>query len=348
MTEHQQPANHYISCGHGTSVMREWHQIPVALTPANFVYPIFVTDEAPDIQKPIAALPGQFHLGVERVVKVIRPMVEKYGLRSVIVFGVATKSTKDNRGSPADDANGPAIQALKALRAAFTKDELLLMADVCICPYTSHGHCGVVGPDDEHLDNPESVKRMGEISVAYAKAGADVIAPSDMMDTRVAAIKSALRSNGFAHVPVMSYSAKFASSLYGPFRSACATNLKGDRRAYQLPPGSIALAERAVRRDIAEGADFIMVKPGTMYLDVIRMCREVGGGVPVAVYHVSGEYAMMWHASKAGALDLRAAVLESMQSMRRAGADIILTYYTPMILQWLADGNEHGRNGSKL
>eukprot|EP00759_Apiculatamorpha_spiralis_P007325 PhF_6_TR1433/c0_g1_i2/m.2531/K01698/hemB, ALAD; porphobilinogen synthase len=338
----RQPPSHYLAPGYSLPLTRAWQEENTSITPNNLVYPIFITDEDPSLKREISALPGQYHLGYDAMIQLLDPLVESYGLRCVILFGVPTKGRKTNHGVSADSSNSPVVVALKRLKKYFG-DKLVLMADVCMCAYTDHGHCGVMD-ENGRLNNSESVARLAEIALNYARAGADIVSPSDMMDGRIGALKTSLADNGYGHVPVMSYSAKFASALYGPFRSACATSLKGDRRAYQLPPGSIGLAARAIKRDLEEGADFLMVKPGTLYLDVIRLCKEMGQGVPVAVYHVSGEYAMLYHGAKAGSIDLKAGVMESMQSMRRAGADIILTYYTPLILQWIAKDKEVGKS----
>ncbi|GFR88418.1 delta-aminolevulinic acid dehydratase [Elysia marginata] len=217
-------------------------------------------------------MPGQSRYGVNRLVEALTPLVDM-GLKAVLLFGVPENLPKDERGSAADTPETPVIQAIQALRVNFPS--LLVCCDVCICPYSSHGHCGFLRPDGT-IDNEPSIERLAEIAVAYAKAGCQVIAPSDMMDGRIGAIKKALASNDFGNrVSVMSYSAKFASCFYGPFRDAAkSTPAFGDRKCYQLPPGSIGLAERAADRDVAEGADFLMVKPGISYLDVCRLLKQ--------------------------------------------------------------------------
>ncbi|CAF93563.1 unnamed protein product, partial [Tetraodon nigroviridis] len=244
------------------------------------------------------------------------------------------KNPKEVAGADTDDT--PAVLAVKKIRSLFP--ELLVACDVCLCPYTSHGHCGILN-DDGTLNNDASCLRLAEVAVSYAKAGCHIIAPSDMMDGRVSAIKQGLLSNGFAHqVSVLSYSAKFASCYYGPFRDAAQSKPAfGDRRCYQLPPGAGGLAIRAVERDVREGADMLMVKPGLPYLDIVRAVKDKFPSHPLAVYNVSGEFAMMWHGAQAGAFDLRAAVMEAMTAFRRAGADIIITYYTPQLLSWLKE-----------
>ncbi|XP_054854411.1 delta-aminolevulinic acid dehydratase isoform X2 [Eublepharis macularius] len=265
----------------------------------------------------------------------LHPLVAD-GLKCILIFGVPTKATKDEHGSTADAKDTPAIQAIKTIRSKFP--ELLIACDVCLCPYTSHGHCGILR-EDGTLQNEASCQRLAEVALAYAKAGCHIVAPSDMMDGRIHAIKEALISNDLGNkVSVMSYSAKFASCFYGPFRDAALSKPAfGDRRCYQLPPGARGLAVRAVDRDVREGADMLMVKPGMPYLDLVREVKDKHPTHPLAVYHVSGEFAMLWHGAQAGAFNLKTAVLEAMTGFRRAGADIIITYYVPQLLQWLKE-----------
>lgn len=281
-------------------------------------------------------MPKQCRWGVNKLREALDGAVAN-GLKSVLLFGVIDKADwKDGMGSAADDlAKSPVVAALKVLREAYP--DLLLMTDLCLCGYTDHGHCGIVNMETKCIKNDESVARLAQIAVAFAQAGAHVIAPSDMMDGRVGAIKAALRDAGFgSRVAVMSYSIKFASCFYGPFRDAAHSGMSfGDRGLYQLPPGSRSLAIRALNRDVAEGADIVMVKPGMPYLDLIRDAANIAG-VPVAVYQVSGEYAMLWHAAAAGALDLKRAVMESLVGFQRAGATVLISYYTPQVLEWLA------------
>jgi len=256
-------------------------------------------------------------------------------LRSVLVFGVLTQpeSPKDEIGSFATSEKSPAIRAIQTLRKCFP--DLLVAADVCLCAYTNHGHCGILESDGT-INNQDSIKQIGQVALAYAKAGAQVVAPSDMMDGRVKAIKDALYANGLGgKVAVMSYSSKFASCFYGPFRDAAQSAPSfGDRKAYQLPPPGRDLAIRAALRDVEEGADFVMVKPAGPYLDILRDVKNAVK-VPIACYHVSGEYAMLWHAASAGAFDLKTAVFETLKGMRRAGADIIISYFVPKLLDWI-------------
>ena len=314
--------------GYGHETLRGW-QAEATLEPRQLVYPIFVTDR-PRAREAIAAMPGQYRLGVGRLRETLAPMV-KDGLAAVLVFGVPGGG-KDGAGSGADRDDAPVPCAIRELRSAFPG--LLVMADVCLCAYTDHGHCGILRANGS-LDNDASIVRLAEIAVAYARAGAQVVAPSDMMDGRIGAIRYGLESEGLDGVAVMSYAAKFASCFYGPFRDAAKSKPAfGDRRAYQLPPAARRLALRAVDRDVREGADFVMVKPAGPYLDLIRDVRD-RVSVPVAAYQVSGEYAMLHHAAASGAFDLRTAVLESLTGLRRAGADVLISYFTPQVLKWL-------------
>lgn len=270
---------------------------------------------------------------MDRLSEFLGPLVER-GLQSVILFGVPVLKQKDATGTLADDVDGPVIQAIRYLREHFPS--LYVAADVCLCEYTSHGHCGILF-EDGSVNNEESTKRLAQVAVAYAKAGAHCVAPSDMMDGRISSISTALRAAGLGgKTTLMAYSAKFASGMYGPFREAVASAPAfGDRRCYQLPPQARGLARRAIARDVAEGADIIMVKPSLPYLDIIRDASELAPDYPLACYQVSGEYAMLHAAAAAGVSDLRRVVEESMTSMMRAGASIILTYFTPELLEWL-------------
>lgn len=321
-----------LHSGYFHPTLRQWQSTATDLRSDNLIYPIFITDSENAVE-PITSLPGQARYGVNKLEEMLQPLVEK-GLKCVLIFGVPAKVPKDDRGSGADTDDTPAVLAVKKIRAVFP--DLLVACDVCLCPYTSHGHCGILN-EDGTLNNSASCLRLAEVALAYAQAGCHVIAPSDMMDGRVRAIKDALISNGLGNkVSVLSYSAKFASCYYGPFRDAAQSKPAfGDRRCYQLPPGARGLALRAVERDVREGADMLMVKPGLPYLDIVREVKNKFPCHPLAVYNVSGEFAMMWHGSQAGAFDLRAAVMEAMTSFRRAGADIIITYYTPQLLDWL-------------
>ncbi|XP_063000531.1 delta-aminolevulinic acid dehydratase [Elgaria multicarinata webbii] len=321
-----------LHSGYFHPVLRSWQATAAALDPSHLVYPIFVTD-SPDAVEPIASLPGQARYGINKLEEMLRPLVAD-GLKCVLIFGVPSNAVKDDRGSAADAKDTPVIQAVQTIRSVFPA--LLTACDICLCPYTSHGHCGILQRDGT-LQNEASCQRLAEVALAYAKAGCHIVAPSDMMDGRIRAIKEALISNDLGNkVSVMSYSAKFASCFYGPFRDAALSKPAfGDRRCYQLPPGSRGLALRAVDRDVREGADMLMVKPGMPYLDLVREVKDKHPHHPLAIYHVSGEFAMLWHGAQAGAFDLKAVVMEVMAGFRRAGADIIITYYVPQLLQWL-------------
>lgn len=300
------------------------------------MYPVFVVDGV-DVQQEIGAMPNQYRFSAdEKLCSFLAPLVE-LGLRSVLLFGVIDDaSKKDELASEATKDAAPVIRATKLVRARFPS--LLVAVDLCLCAYTSHGHCGIFKTvaGQQVLDNDASVTRIADIAEAYARAGAHVIAPSDMMDCRIRGIKERLHHIGMENmVSVMAYSAKFASAFYGPFREAAhSAPAFGDRKAYQLPPGSRGLALRALKRDIKEGADIIMVKPAMAYLDIIRDADNLGSGLPIAAYHVSGEYAMLFAAGQAGSIDLKSAVLESFTAMRRAGVTIIISYFTPSFLQW--------------
>ena len=323
--------------GYHYPLSRVW-QAERQLTKETFMYPIFITDD-PSAEVDIQSLPGQKRWGTDKIVGFLKPLVAK-GLRSVIVFGVPLKEgVKDAFGTAADAEDGPTIVTIKLLRKHFP--ELFVAADVCLCEYTSHGHCGHLR-DDGSLDNPASVRRIAEVAVNYARAGAQCVAPSDMMDGRIKAIKQGLIDAGLGHKTLlMSYAAKYATCLYGPFREAAASAPgKGDRKAYQLPPAAAGLGRRAVLRDLQEGADIVMVKPANAYLDVISETARIAPDVPVAAYQVSGEFAMIHAAANAGVFDLRAMAFESSESILRAGARIILSYFTPQFLDWLSEDKQ--------
>ncbi|CAB4395865.1 tetrapyrrole biosynthesis, porphobilinogen synthase [Rhizophagus irregularis] len=320
----------FLQGGHNHPVSREWHS-ERTLRKSSLMYPIFITDK-PDSESEISSLPGQKRLGINKIEGFLKPLVEK-GLSSVLLFGVPT-CEKDPLGSGADDPNGPVILAVKLIRSKFP--QLFIACDVCLCEYTSHGHCGHLN-EDGTINNEASVKRIAEVAINYAKAGAHCVAPSDMMDGRIGAIKNLIIQEGLTNkVNLMSYSAKFSTNFYGPFRDAAnSAPAFGDRKCYQLPPNARGLARRAIRRDLTEGADIIMVKPGMPYLDILRDAKEISSDVPIAVYQVSGEFAMIWRSAEAKVFDLRAVVFESMEGFLRAGANLIITYYTPQLLEWL-------------
>lgn len=298
------------------------------------IYPLFITDN-PNEVTPIPSLPNQNRLGLNKLVPFLEPLVAK-GLRSVILFGVPLAPTaKDALGTAADDPEGPVIQAIQLIRRQFPS--LFIVADVCLCEYTSHGHCGILR-DDGSLNNAMSVERISDVAMAYAQAGAHCVAPSDMNDGRIRAIKLKLIEAGLSHqVNLMSYAAKFSGCLYGPFRDAAGSCPSfGDRKCYQLPPGGRGLARRAIVRDINEGADIIMVKPASSFLDIISDAKELAKDMPIAAYQVSGEYAMIHAGAKAGVFDLKTMAFESTEGILRAGAGIVVSYFTPEFLDWLS------------
>ena len=297
------------------------------LSPADLVMPLFV-HSAPG-RRPIAAMPGCDRLGIDELVREAGE-IQALGVPAVLVFGIPAH--KDTEGSGAWDAEGVVPLATRALKAAHP--ELLVIADTCLCEYTDHGHCGVLTPDGQ-VDNDSSLQLLARTAVAQARAGADIIAPSDMMDGRVGAIRAALDDEGFTDTPIMAYSAKFASAYYGPFRDAAgSTPAFGDRRGYQLDPSNGAEALREAALDVEEGADVLMVKPALAYLDVLWRIKQQSR-MPVAAYNVSGEYAMVKAAAAAGYVDEQSIVLETLTSIRRAGADIVITYHAKDAARWL-------------
>jgi len=317
--------------GYQHPLSRSW-QGKRALTKSMLMYPIFITDD-PDASVEIKTLPNQRRWGVNKLESFLGPLVQK-GLKSVILFGVPMKCQKDGRGTPADDPTGPVILAIKKIRQLFPS--VYIACDVCLCEYTDHGHCGLLYQDGT-INTAPSVQRIAEVAVNYAKAGAHCVAPSDMMDGRIKAIKRGLIDAGFGNkCTLMSYSAKFASALYGPFRDAAGSAPSfGDRKCYQLPPAAKGLARRAIQRDATEGADIIMVKPALPYLDIIADAAELARDHPIACYQVSGEFAMIHAGANAGVYDLRTMAFETVESTVRAGATLILTYFTPEFLEWL-------------
>lgn len=294
----------------------------------NLMYPVFVIPQDDAIED-IPSMPGVARMGINKLKEHLAPLVQK-GLKSILIFGVVSSELKDSLGTYADHDANPVVLALPKLRKWFP--DLLIACDVCLCPYTNHGHCGIL--NENSINNAESTLRIANISLAYARAGAHIVAPSDMMDNRIKAIKNALISNGLENsVSLLSYSAKFSSNFYGPFRDAAkSAPAFGDRRCYQLPTGSKGLAMRAVERDVEEGADMLMVKPGMPYLDILKATKDAFPNVPLYVYQVSGEFAMLYHAAKSGAFDLETVLMETMKCFRRAGADCIITYFTPLLL----------------
>jgi porphobilinogen synthase len=298
------------------------------LDPGDFVMPLFV-EAGLDGRSPIEAMPGVDRLSIGAAVEEAGE-IAALGIPAVLLFGIPDH--KDDEGTGAYDDEGIVQLATRAIKQAHP--DLLVMTDVCLCEYTSHGHCGLLRTDGS-VDNDSSVDLIARTAVSQARAGADVVAPSDMMDGRVGAVRAALDEEGLTDTPIVAYSAKFASAFYGPFREAAdSTPAFGDRRAYQMDPANGAEAVRESVLDVEEGADVVMVKPALPYLDVIRRVKDETR-VPVAAYNVSGEYAMIKAASAAGMLDERAAVLEALTSIRRAGADIVITYHAKDAARWL-------------
>jgi porphobilinogen synthase len=289
------------------------------LSPDMFVLPLFVC-EGEGVRREISSMPGVFNLSVDEAVKEATG-AKADGVRSVILFGLPDQ--KDDVGSSAYDPEAPVQSAIRAIKREVA--DVLVITDVCLCEYTDHGHCGIV--IDDEIANDPTVGQLVRAAVSHAAAGADIVAPSDMMDGRVGAIRAALDERGFEHVAIMSYAAKYCSAFYGPFRDAAASAPKfGDRRSHQMDPANAEEALREVEQDIAEGADIIMVKPALPYLDIVTRVKETFG-YPTAAYHVSGEYAMLKAAARNGWIDEPRAMLETLTSIRRAGADIIITYY---------------------
>jgi len=302
------------------------------LSPSDFILPLFVRTGTSQ-RVPIRSMPGQFQLSVDLLPAEIRE-IESLGIPAVILFGIPDHKDAHGSGAYADD--GIVQQALRVLKDTGTKT--LLMADVCLCEFTDHGHCGVVDEVSGRMDvdNDATLPLLVKEAVSVAKAGADLIAPSGMMDGMIRTLRTGLDGAGFTHVPIMSYAAKYASGFYGPFREAAESAPQfGDRRSYQMDPANGGEALREVALDVAEGADLLMVKPALSYLDIIRRVKEAHPEVPLAAYNVSGEYAMVKAAAANGWIDEQRVAMEILTSIRRAGADMILTYHAKDACRWL-------------
>jgi porphobilinogen synthase len=300
------------------------------LSAAGLVYPLFVCPGT-NVKKEVGSMPGVYQMSVDQIVEECRE-VESLGIPAVILFGLP--ETKDARGRSSLEDAGVVQRAIAAIRKA--KLQLLVITDVCLCEYTDHGHCGVI--EDGEVCNDATLPILAEQAVSHARAGADIVAPSDMMDGRVGAIRQSLDGNGFLNVAILSYAAKYCSGFYGPFREAAdSTPQFGDRRSYQMDPANAREAEKEVAQDIEEGADMVMVKPALPYLDIIHRVREKFD-VPVAAYNVSGEYAMVKAAAAKGWLDEKRVVLEVLTGIQRAGASIIMTYHAKDAARWLKQG----------
>lgn len=302
------------------------------LAPQHFIYPLFIHDRPDDVA--IRSMPGKSRLGHEGLLREVERSLA-VGVRAIVLFPAVDEPLKTPEGREAFNPEGQIPQVLRDLKRRWP--ELTLVTDVALDPYSSDGHDGIVAPDGRIL-NDETIEVLCEQALCQARAGADIISPSDMMDGRVGAIRAALDGEGFTEVSILAYTAKYASSFYGPFREALDSAPKsGDKKTYQMDPGNVREALREVALDEEEGADMIMVKPAGPYLDVIRAVREFTA-LPVAAYQVSGEYAMLEAAAERGWLDRRKTVLESLTAIRRAGADVILTYYAPEAAAWLREG----------
>ncbi|MBZ4653937.1 MAG: HemB [Peptococcaceae bacterium] len=298
----------------------------------DLIYPIFVS-EGHNVRNPIPSMPGIYQLSLDRVLEEAEEVVG-LGIPAILLFGIP--ETKDEVGSQAYAEQGIVQKAVKEVKGKYP--ELVVITDVCLCEYTSHGHCGLV--EKGEIKNDETLELLALTALSHAQAGADIVAPSDMMDGRVYAIRQKLDEKGYSHIPIMAYSAKYASCFYGPFRDAAGSAPQfGDRRSYQMDPASsIEQALEEVRLDLAEGADMVMVKPALAYLDVIRRVRDAFAA-PVVAYNVSGEYAMVKAAAQNGWLDEKKTVREMMLGMKRAGSDMIITYHAKDVAKWIRDGN---------
>ena len=293
----------------------------------DLIQPYFVVEADPDFKKPISSMPGQYQLGLNQLLSEVGPAVDA-GLKSLILFGIPVE--KDPAGTQAYAETGIVQEAIRRIKSRWP--ELIVVADTCLCEYTSHGHCGLVSPEGV-VQNDPTLALLARTAVAQAEAGADIIAPSDMMDGRVAAIREALDEKGFLNTPIMSYAVKYSSAFYGPFRDAAESAPKfGDRKTYQMDPANWREGLREAAADVEEGADILMVKPGLPYLDIIRLVRD-NFDLPVAAYQVSGEYSQIKAAAMNGWIDETAVALESLIAFKRAGADLILSYFTQDLLK---------------
>ncbi|MCL1632899.1 porphobilinogen synthase [Sporolactobacillus sp. CPB3-1] len=300
------------------------------IQPTDFIYPIFVTEEGKNIRTEIASMPNVFQYSIDRLDEELKEVTE-LGIPSVIFFGIPKE--KDAVGSGAYDDQGIVQQAIRLTKEKYP--ELVVIADTCMCEYTDHGHCGIIHDGD--VDNDESLVYLAKTAVSQARAGADIIAPSNMMDGFVAAIRQALDESGFSQIPIMSYAVKYASAFFGPFRDAAESAPKfGNRKTYQMDPANRREAIREAESDVQEGADFIIVKPALPYLDVLRDVRN-HVNLPLVAYNVSGEYAMVKAAAQNGWINEKAIVLESLTAMKRAGADLIITYHAKDAIRWLRE-----------
>lgn len=308
------------------SLVRETH-----LELDKLIYPLFISENIKQA-KEISAMPGIMQWSLKDIHKEIKRIV-RLGISAVLLFGLPSK--KDSFGSEAYNSKGIVQEAIRVIKEV--KSDLLVITDVCLCEYTSHGHCGIINKNE--VENDKSLELLSQMAFSHVEAGADMVAPSDMMDGRVGAIRGKLDKEGFKQIPIMAYSAKYASGFYGPFREAADSAPQfGDRKSYQMDPANAREALREIDLDIVEGADIIMVKPALAYMDVIRRVKE-RYNLPLAAYNVSGEYAMVKAAAKNGWIDEKKITLEILTGIRRAGADIIITYSAPQVAEWLYKNN---------
>ncbi len=311
-----------------TSAIRDMVRETI-LNSNDFIYPIFVV-EGENIKEEIPSLVGNYHWSLDRLPEVIDEVIAA-GVKGIILFGLPDE--KDEIASSAFCEEGIVQRAIRKVKEI--SKELFVITDVCMCQYTSHGHCGVI--KNERVDNDETLKYLAKIALSHAKAGADMIAPSDMMDGRVKAIRDILDENGFQHISIMSYSAKYSSAMYGPFRAAANSAPQfGDRSSYQMDPANGKEAMREIAADVEEGADIVMVKPAILYLDIIKEA-SMTFNMPIAAYNVSGEYAMIKNAGENGLIDEKRAALEMLTSIKRAGAKLIITYYALEASKWIKE-----------
>lgn len=311
-----------------TSAIRDMVRETI-LNSNDFIYPIFVV-EGENIKEEIPSLVGNYHWSLDRLPEVIDEVIAA-GVKGIILFGLPDE--KDEIASSAFCEEGIVQRAIRKVKEI--SKELFVITDVCMCQYTSHGHCGVI--KNERVDNDETLKYLAKIALSHAKAGADMIAPSDMMDGRVKAIRDILDENGFKHISIISYSAKYSSAMYGPFRAAANSAPQfGDRSSYQMDPANGKEAMREIAADIEEGADIVMVKPAILYLDIIKEA-SMTFNMPIAAYNVSGEYAMIKNAGENGLIDEKRAALEMLTSIKRAGAKLIITYYALEASKWIKE-----------
>lgn len=312
----------------GTAALRSMVRETI-LTANDFIYPLFIV-EGENIKNEISSMPGNYHWSLDRLEEIINEIID-LDIKGVLLFGIPDH--KDECGSEAYSENGIVQKAIKRIKEI--SEDLFVITDVCMCEYTSHGHCGIL--KGKHVHNDLTLKKLGDIALSHAKAGADMIAPSDMMDGRVNHIREVLDQNNYEDIGIMSYSAKYSSAFYGPFREAANSAPQfGDRKSYQMDPANSREALKEILMDIDEGADIIMVKPALSYLDIVKLAKE-NTNVPICAYNVSGEYSMVKAGANAGYINEKAVALEMLLSMKRAGADLIITYFALDAAKWLME-----------